>query len=209
MTKTLGEKLYEAEYGRTGVNMWPGLTEETRNRIDAMAARFVASLSPDETATATIELKGLRDVFERPFDGEDDPRIQCARVLTRKEAEAILEFRGDIAATLSDPATIEGLRAEIAAFGDFQNEHANLTTAWRESEHECEVLRAENERLREALPGDVVRLVVAAREVFDCFLPEDEEETDRAQALDEALEAFAARVPYENEPDEFQSREVG
>lgn len=54
--------------------------------------------------------------------------------------------------------------------------------------------------VEDALPDDVVRLVVTAREVFDCFLPEDEEETDRAQALDEALEAFASAVPYGENP---------
>lgn len=45
---------------------------------------------------------------------------------------------------------------------------------------------------------DLVNLVIAAREAFDCgFLPEEE-----SRALDNALEPFASRVRYANEPDE-------
>lgn len=48
-----------------------------------------------------------------------------------------------------------------------------------------------------ALPQDVINLVIAAREAFDSWtLPECE-----SKALDKALEAFSERVPYENEPD--------
>lgn len=36
----------------------------------------------------------LTDVFERPFTDPRDPRLQCARVLTKAEAEAVLEYRG-------------------------------------------------------------------------------------------------------------------
>lgn len=46
------------------------------------------------------------------------------------------------------------------------------------------------------LPQDVINLVIAAREAFDSWtLPECE-----SKALDKALEPFAERVPYENEP---------
>jgi hypothetical protein len=48
------------------------------------------------------------------------------------------------------------------------------------------------------LPQDVINLVIAAREAFDTGdLPMIEE-----RALDEALEAFSERVPYENQPDD-------
>lgn len=47
----------------------------------------------------------------------------------------------------------------------------------------------------EPLQSDVIDLVIAAREVMDTG-PVGEEFT----ALDKALEAFASRVPYENEP---------
>ncbi|MGC0052694.1 hypothetical protein ACNSPG_06460 [Brucella pituitosa] len=50
----------------------------------------------------------------------------------------------------------------------------------------------------DGLPQDVVNLVVAAREAWDTWqLPEEE-----FKRLDTALEAFASRVPYENEPEE-------
>lgn len=50
----------------------------------------------------------------------------------------------------------------------------------------------------EGEPQDVINLVIAAREMLDRgFHPSDTE----ANALDRALEAFASRVPYENEPD--------
>lgn len=49
---------------------------------------------------------------------------------------------------------------------------------------------------KNALPQDVINLVIAAREAFDSWtLPECE-----SRALDKALEPFAERVPYENEP---------
>lgn len=49
----------------------------------------------------------------------------------------------------------------------------------------------------EALPADVVRLVIAGREIMDMCVIGDE-----AIELDQALEAFSERVPYENEPEE-------
>lgn len=48
-----------------------------------------------------------------------------------------------------------------------------------------------------SLPQDVINLVIAAREAFDTGLLPDVEN----RALDEALNAFSSRVPYENEPD--------
>jgi len=48
-----------------------------------------------------------------------------------------------------------------------------------------------------AIPDDVVRLVIAAREVaFDTSGPTDE----AIKELDAASEAFASRVPWENDP---------
>lgn len=49
-----------------------------------------------------------------------------------------------------------------------------------------------------ALPPDVLALVIAAREFWDIHNDLSQE----SRALDKALEAFAERVPYENEPDD-------
>lgn len=49
-----------------------------------------------------------------------------------------------------------------------------------------------------ALPPDVVALVLAAREFWEA----NEDMSDESRALDKALEAFAERIPYENEPDD-------
>jgi hypothetical protein len=57
-------------------------------------------MTPSDTAHPEGEMK---DVFERPFDGYMDPRLQVARVITRREAEAILEHSGDLVAALSTP----------------------------------------------------------------------------------------------------------
>lgn len=46
----------------------------------------------------------------------------------------------------------------------------------------------------EPLPADVVRLVIAARRAFDLGYSDDE-----FKELDEALEVFSARVPYDQE----------
>lgn len=50
---------------------------------------------------------------------------------------------------------------------------------------------------RRALPDDVAELVIAARE----FWQANEDMSEESAALDKALEAFAGRVPYENEPE--------
>lgn len=50
----------------------------------------------------------MLDVFERPYTDLDDPRLQCARVLTRAEAGAVLEHRGDIIQALASPAKVSG-----------------------------------------------------------------------------------------------------
>lgn len=47
------------------------------------------------------------------------------------------------------------------------------------------------------LPQDVIDLVIAGREAFP-----DMPDCDTKTALDDALEAFASRVPWENEPDQ-------
>ena len=50
----------------------------------------------------------------------------------------------------------------------------------------------------EALPADVVALVIAAREAWEV-------DAVSGNALDRALEKFASRVPYENEPDDIRA----
>lgn len=58
----------------------------------------------------------------------------------------------------------------------------------------------EEMRLREALPADVVRLVVSAREIaFNDWDGDSEEWAVARKELDDASEAFASRVPWENE----------
>jgi len=61
-----------------------------------------------------------------------------------------------------------------------------------------EALRAlSSQPVAAQLPQDVINLVIAAREAWDTWqLPEEE-----FKRLDTALEAFASRVPYENEPE--------
>ncbi|WP_242219997.1 Lar family restriction alleviation protein [Shinella zoogloeoides] len=51
---------------------------------------------------------------------------------------------------------------------------------------------------RRTLPADVTELVVAAREFWEV----NEDMSLKSCALDKALEAFAERVPYENEPED-------
>ena len=66
----------------------------------------------------------------------------------------------------------------------------------RRAKEAFEIL-AERARAGSGLPGDVVRLVIAARTfAYSDPFPEDKAE------LDNALEAFANRVGWEDEPDE-------
>ena len=63
-----------------------------------------------------------------------------------------------------------------------------------------EAIRAlSSQPVEDGLPQDVINLVIAAREAWETWqLPEEE-----FKRLDAALEAFASRVPYENEPDDL------
>jgi hypothetical protein len=55
------------------------------------------------------------------------------------------------------------------------------------------------------LPQDVITLVIAAREFWEA----NEDMSGEANALDKALEAFADRVPYANEPDDEAAASEG
>lgn len=68
--------------------------------LTALQVQEESSMRDDQGAVAMAD---LRDVFERPFESEDDPRIHAARVLTQAEATAVLEYRGDLIAALSQP----------------------------------------------------------------------------------------------------------
>jgi hypothetical protein len=50
----------------------------------------------------------------------------------------------------------------------------------------------------QGMPQDVIALVIAAREYWEFTITSTPDEL--ADALDKALEPFASRVPYENEP---------
>ena len=63
MSKSLGEKLNDAIDGYWGAApTWADLADDGRTEMERTALAFAASLSHDETATATIEaLKAERD----------------------------------------------------------------------------------------------------------------------------------------------------
>ena len=52
------------------------------------------------------------------------------------------------------------------------------------------------------LPEDVIRLVIAAREVAYCDPPSRED----LQELDKAVEAFAERVPWDDDPEATENQ---
>lgn len=103
--KSLGERLTEmvaSDHLRGCAGRNYECTCGHLDRQDALmreaALAFTASLS------GGVDLTGLRDVFEQPFDGDEDPRIRVAKVITRAEADAILEFRGDLKSLSNTPA---------------------------------------------------------------------------------------------------------
>lgn len=68
--------------------------------------------------------------------------------------------------------------------------------------HVAAAIRAlSSQPVADALPQDVINLVIAAREFWDDY----NNFSDESKSLDKALEAFASRVPYENEPDDLPS----
>jgi hypothetical protein len=85
-----------------------------RKRREAAYAKADEWLSRPPVKAASPEGE-MRDIFERPFDGDDDPRLQVARCITHAEAEAILEHRGDMIAAL---ASSDYDQAFSAAMGD-------------------------------------------------------------------------------------------
>lgn len=115
----------------------------------------------DREGQVSDEIGQLTDVFERPFDGEDDPRLRVARVLTRAEAEAVLEHSGDLIAILSalpeaGPAEV-GWRPEVRAFADLMektlqaNDHKG---GWKDELPSLDLLprlREETVELEEAI----------------------------------------------------------
>lgn len=63
MSKSLGEKLFDAMLGVAGeTELWAGIGAKEQAQTERIALAFCASLSHDETATATIE--GLRSERE-------------------------------------------------------------------------------------------------------------------------------------------------
>lgn len=79
-----------------------------------------------------------------------------------------------------------------APFNDFSHK-ADAITAWnRRTNNHAELV--------EALPDDVRRLVIAARVIaFNDWDGDSEEWVIARKELDDASEAFAARVPWEND----------
>jgi len=56
-----------------------------------------------------------------------------------------------------------------------------------------------------SLPQDVINLVIAAREFWDA----NNDLSPESLALDVALDGFARRVPFDNEPDALHSTQEG
>lgn len=79
-------------------------TEKVAAQVEGEGSREAPTSRSQTGEPEPVALHDLADVFERPFTDPDDPRLQCARVLTHAEAEAILECRGDLVAALSVPA---------------------------------------------------------------------------------------------------------
>lgn len=80
------------------------LASSPRKRADANLDEIaIALIQRLEARLSALQARGqeMRDMFDRPFDDEDDPRLEVACVLTRSEAQAVLEHRGDIVAALA------------------------------------------------------------------------------------------------------------
>lgn len=98
--------------------MWRGKDGHDMAPINYNSLRRLIALIDTLAVVGGEELReqkpsDLRDIFERPFDGADDPRIRLAQALTRTEAEAVLEYRGDIVRALSSPPSSEGVREAL------------------------------------------------------------------------------------------------
>lgn len=65
--------------------------------------------------------------------------------------------------------------------------------------HRIASAKVDDRPLREAMPDDVVRLVVAARSAWEAMDDRMTGAEDEQQELDKALEAFASRVCYDDE----------
>lgn len=105
LAATALERLAAIPASMTDMMMTPEAVDEFTSRPDVVAdiERLAGERGGEE----------LTDVFGRPFDGEDDPRLKVAEVITRAEAAAVLEYRGDLVAALApQPLPVEVEREE-------------------------------------------------------------------------------------------------
>ncbi len=83
--------------------------EEAVNKVsDNLTVHVGASVESPSPPLPVGSGLPLTDVFERPFDGDDDRRIRVAKAITRAEAEAILEHSGDLILALASPLILGG-----------------------------------------------------------------------------------------------------
>lgn len=100
---------YDRAFGR-------GIMGEPSENVVRLIATARAHTANPPTGGEALTLEELTDIFGRTFDGEEDPRVRLAQALTRTEAEAVLEFNGDL--TKLTPPPTGGLDREEVADGD-------------------------------------------------------------------------------------------
>lgn len=93
--------------------------------------------------------------------------------------------------------------AERIRAGGYRASIANVETLLKHVRKLAEAAPAEPATNPCKLPADVARLVVAGRIVWERIAFDALPDADETNELDRALEAFSARVPYEDEPDDF------
>lgn len=150
----------------------------------------------DDFARCLITMKAERDAAYRHRDelfqanNAYQGRYRAAEKLLRKLIADEDEAPGF---GIADCVDNRGIRCQSQGFADLITEARAL-------------LSTPNADPASPLPADVVRLVIAAREVAfgDVVMPADNDGAEALKALDAASEAFADRVPWEYEPNQPQ-----
>jgi len=110
----------------------------------------------------------------------------------RAQALEELEKYADEKTAIAFSRMMEAQRVNDTDFADAMEKERNAY-----SDMTMRIRAISSQPVVNGLPQDVINLVIAAREAWDTWqLPEEE-----FKRLDTALEAFAIRVPYEDEPE--------
>ncbi|MFS2326649.1 hypothetical protein U2P60_14735 [Brucella sp. H1_1004] len=185
-----------------------GVTVKKLEWFDVPGISTAHNNQPRYCATKTHNGKGefswsleIHGLFSAKFE-----TLEAAKAAAQADYEARFWSMAEVSALAPSPRAqaleeAAKIALDVSENGEYHGEASvdSTSSIYQQGAFEVyEAIRAlSSQPVANALPQDVINLVLAAREAWETWqLPEEE-----FKRLDTALEAFASRVPYENEPD--------